>query len=309
MKRMPQPIPYQGSKRNIAAQILSILPNDFDTLIEPFAGSAAVSIRAAYAGGAQFFHLNDLNTPLMDLLNLIVNEPDRIAADYERLWHQQLGRERDFYDEVRARFNAESRPDLLLYLLARCVKASVRYNAEGEFNQSPDNRRKGRRPQSMREDIYAVSRLLKGRTRITSCDFTSTIGILNPSTDLLYMDPPYQGTSGGRDSRYCSGVDLAALIGFLEELNSRNAMFVLSYDGRKGSKAYGRRLPAELNLVHVFIEAGRSTQSTLLGRRDVTLESLYLSPSLIERIESAEEKIEKLKRWKSSSMQLELTLV
>lgn len=245
----------------------------------------------------------------MDLLNLIVNEPDRIAADYDRFWHQQLGRERDFYDEVRARFNAESRPDLLLYLLARCVKASVRYNAEGEFNQSPDNRRKGRRPQSMRENIYAVSRLLKGRIRITSCDFTSTIGILNPSTDLLYMDPPYQGTSGGRDSRYCSGVDLAALIGFLEELNSRNAMFVPSCDGRKGSKAYGRRLPAELNLVHVFIEAGRSTQSTLLGRRDVTLESLYLSPSLIERIESAEEKIEKLKRWKSSSMQLELTLV
>ena len=309
MKRMPQPIPYQGSKRNIAPQILSILPNDIDTLIEPFAGSAAVSIRAAYAGAAQFFHLNDLNTPLMDLLNLIVNEPDRIAADYERLWHQQLGRERDFYDEVRARFNAASRPDLLLYLLARCVKASVRYNAEGEFNQSPDNRRKGRRPQSMRKDIYAVSRLLMGRTRITSGDFTSTIGILNPSTDLLYMDPPYQGTSSGRDSRYCSGIDLAALIGFLEELNSRNAMFVLSYDGRKGSKAYGRRLPAELNLVHVFIEAGRSTQSTLLGRRDVTLESLYLSPSLIERIESAEEKIEKLKRWKSSSMQLELTLV
>lgn len=309
MKRMPQPIPYQGSKRNIAAQILSILPKDIDTLIEPFAGSAAVSIRAAYVGAAHSFYLNDLNRPLMDLLSLIVNDPNRIATDYDRLWHQQLGREREFYDEVRAQFNATNRPDLLLYLLARCVKASVRYNAEGEFNQSPDNRRKGRRPQSMRKDIDAVSRLLKGKTRITSRDFISTIDTLNVSTDLLYMDPPYQGTSSGRDARYCSGVDLAVLTDFLEELNARDAMFVLSYDGRKGSKTYGRRLPAELNLVHVIIEAGRSTQSTLLGRRDVTFESLYLSPPLIERIESAAEKIEKLTRWKSSSMQLELTLV
>ena len=309
MKRMPQPIPYQGSKRNIAAQILSILPADIDTLIEPFAGSAAVSIRAAYAGLANSFHLNDLNKPLMDLLCLIVNQPDRIASDYERLWHQQLGRERAFYDEARAQFNATNPPDLLLYLLARCVKASVRYNAAGEFNQSPDNRRKGRRPHSMRADIHAVSQLMQGRTRITTSDFTSTIDHLNPASDLLYMDPPYQGTSGGRDARYCSGVDLSALIGFLAELNAQGAMFVLSYDGRKGSKTYGRTLPEELNLVHVLIEAGRSTQSTLLGQRDVTYESLYLSSALIERIEPAAKKIEKLTRWKSSSAQLELTLV
>ena len=52
--------------------------------------------------------VNDLNRPLMDLLCLIVNEPDRIASDYERIWHQQLGRERAFYDEVRAQFNAQT---------------------------------------------------------------------------------------------------------------------------------------------------------------------------------------------------------
>ncbi len=308
MKRMPQPIPYQGSKRNIAAQILSLLPGDIDTLIEPFAGSAAISIRAAYAGLARSFHLNDLNRPLTDLLRLIVNEPDRIASDYEHLWHQQLGREREFYDEARARFNTTKRPDLLLYLLARCVKASVRYNAAGEFNQSPDNRRKGRLPQSMREDIHRVSRLLKGKTRITCCDFTATIDYLDPATDLLYMDPPYQGTSNGRDARYCSGVNLSSLIGFLAELNSQNAMFVLSYDGRKGSKTYGRRLPQELNLAHVMIEAGRSTQSTLLGRQDLTHESLYLSPALLDRIELAAERIEKLSKWRSSSTQLKLNL-
>ncbi len=296
MSQMPQPVPYQGSKRHIAAQILTLLPADIDTLVEPFAGTAALSIRAASVGLARSYYLNDLNGPLMDLLDLIINEPDRIASDYEYLWYQQLGREREFYDEVRAQFNATNRPDLLLYLLARCVKASVRYNGAGEFNQSPDNRRKGRRPQSMKENILTVSRLLKGKTRITNYDFTATVEDLNPVCDLVYMDPPYQGTSSGRDSRYCSGVELSVLIEFLERLNTRNVMYALSYDGQKGSRTYGSMLPEELGLTHVLIEAGRSTQSTLLGRQDITHESLYLSSALLERADFILEKLKKFDR-------------
>ena len=242
----------------------------------------------------------------MDLLDLIINEPDRIASDYEYLWHQQLGREREFYDEVRVQFNATYRPDLLLYLLARCVKASVRYNGAGDFNQSPDNRRKGRRPQSMKENILAVSRLLKGRTRITNYDFPATIEELNPASDLVYMDPPYQGTSSGRDSRYCSGVALPVLVEFLESLNSRNVMYALSYDGQKGARTYGIMLPEELGLTHVLIEAGRSTQSTLLGRQDITRESLYLSSALIERVDSIPEKLKRFDRGLAAPTQSEI---
>jgi DNA adenine methylase len=68
---------------------------------------------------------------------------------------------------VRAEFNKTKRPDYLLYLLARCVKASVRYNANGDFNQSPDNRRLGRNPQQMMDDILFVSKLLFGKTTAT----------------------------------------------------------------------------------------------------------------------------------------------
>ena len=306
MRQMPQPIPYQGSKRQIAAQILTLLPADIDTLVEPFAGSAALSIRAASIGLARSYYLNDLNGPLMDLVDLIINDPNRIASDYEYLWHQQLGREREFYDEVRAQFNETNRPDLLLYLLARCVKASVRYNGAGDFNQSPDNRRKGRRPQSMKQNILAVSRLLKGRTKITSFDFPATIEDLNPAYDLVYMDPPYQGTSSGRDSRYCSGVALPVLVKFLERLNTRNVMYALSYDGQKGSRTYGSMLPEGLGLTHVLIEAGRSTQSTLLGRQDITHESLYLSSALIERADSITEKLKKFERRMLAPTQTEI---
>jgi len=309
MKRMPQPIPYQGSKRNIAAQILSVIPDGTHNLIEPFAGSAAISIRAAYVGKAQHFHLNDLNRPLINLLDRIIHTPGEIASDYERLWNSQLGRERAYYDEVRAEFNRTDRPDLFLYLLARCVKASVRYNTNGEFNQGPDNRRKGRHPESMRAEIFAVSELLKGRTTLTCDDFRNTIHNLNRTTDLIYLDPPYQGTSGGRDSRYCSGISLSSLIGFLADLNAKKVMYILSYDGRKGSTIYGKKLPDTLGLVHMEIDAGRSTQSTLLGKTDVTYESLYLSSELYKRLGSNPRELGNLASWQSSHSQLELALV
>jgi DNA adenine methylase len=309
MKKLPQPIPYQGSKRNIARQILKAFPQEVETLVEPFAGSAAVSVAAAYYQKAQKFHLNDLNKPLMDLLEMIVNQPQQIANAYEKLWHEQLGRRRAFYDRVRDEFNRTHRPDHMLYLLARCVKASVRYNADGEFNQSPDNRRKGRKPDSMRQEILGVSRLLHDRTTITSVDYKDLVDTISQS-DLVYMDPPYQGTSQNKDPRYYSGLNFNELIGFLHELNKRQILFILSYDGRTGNKTYGEKLPAALNLYRLEIYAGRSSQATLLGKKANTYESLYLSPALTEQLQPPHlEKLLFMKQQATSPRQLELGIV
>lgn len=284
MKKMPQPIPYQGSKRKMARQILAYFPDHVTTLVEPFAGSAAISVAAAYHRKATHFYLNDINEPLMRLLEMIINEPKKIADRYEKLWNAQLGREKAFYNEVRAKFNQTQRPADLLYLLARCVKAAVRYNSNGDFNQSPDNRRKGRRPATMRQEIMMVSNLLQGRTKITSTDYKEVLDSIS-KTDLVYMDPPYQGTSGRRDKRYYSGVPFDELVEVLETLNHRRVMFILSYDGRRGGKRYGQTLPDELGLHQFEIQAGRSTQSTLLGGKDLTFESLYLSDALVARLD------------------------
>jgi len=58
-----------------------------------------------------------------------------------------------------------------------------------------------------------------------------------------------------------------------------------SYDGRTGQKVHGRPLPRDLRLCHIELAAGRSSQETLLGRAEITYESLYLSPALTERLE------------------------
>jgi DNA adenine methylase len=280
VSKVPQPIPYQGSKRLIATEILNYFPHKVGTLFEPFAGSAALSVRAALEGKAVRFFLNDKNAPLMSLLQSIIDTPYKIANEYEQLWHAQQGNERAYYDIIRNEFNNTHRPAYLLYLLARCVKASVRYNAKGDFNQSPDNRRRGRTPDSMRSEIHRLSRLLNQKITITANNYTSILSHINPKTDLVYLDPPYQGTSGKRDPRYFGGVQREELIAFLETLNARHIRYLLSYDGRRGTKQYGFDLPPHLCLVRTEICAGRSTQATLLGQRATTYESIYISPTL-----------------------------
>lgn len=102
---IPHPIPYQGSKRLLADLILSYFPVNVARLVEPFARSGALSIAAARRKYADTFYLNDTNRALMDLWRAILETPQDLADAYETLWKQQRGREREFYDEVRAQFN------------------------------------------------------------------------------------------------------------------------------------------------------------------------------------------------------------
>ncbi len=283
MKNIPHPIQYQGSKRNLAPIILRYVPKNINRLIEPFSGSAAISIAVAARQIAKSYLINDLNKPLAELLQLIVESPIETASFYENIWNEQHSDSLEHYYKVRSDFNRTQDPRLFLYLLARCVKGSVRYNSDGMFNQSPDKRRHGTQPKTMRTNIYGVSTLLNGKTEFSSSDYRDVLTKTKP-TDLVYMDPPYQGVCGERDSRYFSGIHHNDFISALEELNSREISYIVSYDGRRGDKTFGELLPNSLGLTRIELEAGRSSQATLLGRDEVTYESLYLSHALTDKL-------------------------
>src|ERR1035437_10165778 len=263
--KLPHPIPYQGSKRNLADQILRLFPDEFDRLIEPFAGSAAITIASAFYFKANHFVINDINKPLTKLWEVMINNPNSIIKSYHDIWHGQHDNEAEYYYEIREKFNDTQKPEYLLFLLAKCVKAEVRYNAKGGLNQSPDNRRLGRSPQMMRDDILRVSHLLKGKTEIYSLDYSK---ILDKATsdDLIYMDPPYQGTGLNGGFNYLGNIEIENFIVSLFELNHKNIPFILSYDGRTGDKIFGIPLPENLKLTKIEINAGRSTQ---IGRAHV----------------------------------------
>jgi len=281
--KIPHPIPYQGSKRYLASQILSYFPTQIDRVIEPCAGSAAITLAACTNGLASRYHLNDLNEPLIALWKQIINSPGQISRKYEKLWEAQHSGSKKHYYAVRKKFNETGRPDYFLYLLTRCVKAAVRYNPLGEFNQSPDNRRFGTHPTLMKKRIFTASKLLKNKTEFSAHDYTDVVKIAQPN-DLVYFDPPYQGVCTNRNSRYFQGIDYEELISVLETLNQRNISFLVSYDGKTGNKKHGKMLPEKLELFQVKLKAGRSSQATLLGRSRNIYESLYISRALQERL-------------------------
>jgi DNA adenine methylase len=102
--------------------------------------------------------------------------------------------------------------------------------------------------------------------------------------DIVYMDPPYQGVSNVRDSRYLSGIDYNEFVEAIDRLNSRGIDFLISYDGKCGDKEYGEDLPTELGLQKVLLKAGLSSQSLLLGKKEVTYEALYISRGLQQKV-------------------------
>jgi len=277
----PHPIPYQGSKRLLAPAILSFIQKgNFTRLIEPFAGSAAVTLAAAQKNLFAEYVIADVLRPLTDIWRAVVGNPKKLSKDYRRLWESQSKTDsNERFNQIRAEFNDDQDPAKLLYLLARCVKNAVRFSTRGEFNQSPDKRRQGMRPGTMDLEIHAAHRLLHGRTQVICGDFREVLTMAN-NRDLVYMDPPYQGVSNVRDRRYIQGVQRGDMIGVLQTLNQRSVQYILSYDGHCGGKTYGEPLPADLGAHQLLLEAGRSSQATLSGRDYVTVESVYLSAGL-----------------------------
>lgn len=278
--KSPHIVQYQGSKRILAPQILQYMPKKFNRLIEPFSGMAAITIAVAMEKKASEYIINDLNEPLVRILREAVENPLGLVEDYRKVWEEQFGYPEgsvEHYYKIREKFNAgEKNAANMLYLLARCVKGSVRYSGNGMFNQSPDKRRHGTSPKNLAKNISLISSILKGKSQFMSSDYRTILKLANPG-DLVYMDPPYQGVCNNRDNRYFSGIEFDDFVMSIDDLNKRGIDFIISYDGTCGEKKYGTDLPETLGLKKVLLNAGLSSQSLLLGKKEVTYESLYLS--------------------------------
>ena len=282
--KTPHIVQYQGSKRKLAPQILQYMPERFDRLVEPFSGMAAISIATAMEHRASSYVINDLNKPLVNMLREAVETPSQLVEEYRKVWAEQFeygDKHVEHFYVVRDRFNSgEDTPANLLYLIARCVKGAVRYGGSGNFNQSPDKRRHGTNPDKLEQNVYAISNLLKGKTSFYALDYHDIFEMVQPG-DLVYMDPPYQGVTNVRDNRYFSGVPFDEFAEAIQILNDKQVDYLISYDGSCGGKEYGEDLPDSLRCKKILLNAGFSSQATLLGKKSTTFEALYVSESLI----------------------------
>ena len=130
--KLPHPIPYQGSKRNLADQIMRFYPDNFDRLIEPFAGSAAMTIASAFYFKANHFIINDINEPLTQLWDSIINNPKTIIKQYYDIWHGQHGNEEEYYYQIRDKFNETKKGDPFLK-----IDIGIQNNDSFEIDEIP----------------------------------------------------------------------------------------------------------------------------------------------------------------------------
>lgn len=286
MSKVPHLVQYQGSKRNLAPEILKYIPKSTKRIIEPFAGTGAVSILAAQQDICSCFLLNDINEPLVNLLKTCVNTPNILTEQYSKIWNGQFENGQnnvDYFYKIREEFNNGMQdPARMLFLLSRVVKGAIRYNAQGAMNQSCDKRRYGTKPSIIEINANRISKLLFDKTEFYSMDYKKIIDLVKPG-DLVYLDPPYQGTSNNintHDKRYIQGIDFDEFVKILDLLNSKAVNYIVSYDGMTGNRKIGKDLPDYLDLIHLYITSGISAQSTLNGKREITYESLYLSKNL-----------------------------
>ena len=216
---------WAGSKQNIIGRIKAVLPAG-RTLIEPFAGSCAVSLNTDYRN----YLLSDINQDLINLYKNLQTEGEPFIQ-YCRTFFTEENKTRERFIELRHIFNNTSdirlKAALFLYLNRFCYNGLCRYNSKGIFN-SPFGRLK---PYFPEEEMRNFHKKLK-YARFECSDFRD---IMNRAREgcVVYADPPYDPlTSTSNFTTYSAGgfnrKDQADLVKLAHQLTERGVPVLIS---------------------------------------------------------------------------------
>ena len=260
-------IKWSGSKRSQASEIVKLLPS-IQRYYEPFIGGASV----ANMVNPQHGICSDICVPLIKLWNIIKLDPESLYISYNDAWTRLQNEGYQVYYEIRDNFNKTQSPHDLLFLSRTCVNGLIRFNKDGQFNNSLHHTRKGINPLTLKKILLDWSEKIRtiefrdGDYRDTTKDITKN--------DFIYLDPPYFNTKG----RYYGTIDYEEFLAYLETLISKNIKFALSFDGTREDVDYTINLPKELYKRHIMLESGNSSFKKVMDKRsEKVCESLYLS--------------------------------
>jgi DNA adenine methylase len=175
---------WAGGKFRVLDEILPRLPGG-SRLIEPFAGSAAVSLNAGYSSGI----VADSNRDLINLYRSIQVDADRFISETRQLFGGAYNN-RSAFDALRSEFNESAdafrRSVIFVYLNRHGFNGLCRYNGSGRFNV-PFGRYKC--PGLPSAEIEAFAERTAALQFIRQ-DFETTMAE-SQHGDVIYCDPPY----------------------------------------------------------------------------------------------------------------------
>lgn len=287
-------IKWSGSKSRVSKVLSLLFPHINGKFIEPFVGGGAMLSRRPVADAVA----GDVIPELIELWKVIQSSPSVVAEEYQNRWSGLQNNGYEYYYAIRDNFNSSRNPHDLLFLSRTCVNGLIRFNKDGDFNNSLHHTRPGIAPQSMREVINYWSNAIQG-VKFVCSDYRKTLEFAQPN-DLIFLDPPYEGTKG----RYKpDNFDLPPFWRALEQLNHIGAKWVLTMDGQAGEREYSSSIPSHL-YVHKFpLPTGNSPFTKLMNSGiDAVVESVYLNYELPPKtLNQFHENIQKKTRGKGGA--------
>ena len=268
MKSKIQPLlKWAGGKRQLLANILPLVPKEYNCYIEPFVGGASVfmSISPTHA------IVNDLNS---ELINVYITVRDYPTELIELLKEHSQKHCKEYYYETRQldRSDGYETTDMvtkaarIIYLNHTCYNGLYRVNRNGYYN-TPIGRYK--QPQILNEEnIKNVHYYFSNNEiRFMSGDYLKTLKLARKD-DFVYLDPPYDPISESSSftmytSEGFSKRDQETLRDECNRLNSIGVKFMLS----NSDTPFIRELYKNYN-IHV-ITASRNINSNGEKRKKV----------------------------------------
>ena len=214
----------------------------------------------------------DICKPLIDLWVQIRDNPEVVSEEYKCRWDKLQKEGSDVYYEIRDDFNKNQSPFDFLFLTRTCANGLIRFNQNGEFNNSFHITRNGINPETLTKIIMDWSLHIKN-TLFYSNDYHATTESAK-SGDIIYLDPPYFHSKG----QYYGKIQFDDFIKYLEDLNRRNIKYILSFDGKREDKTYTVDIPSELYKRHELLQFGNSTFKKVMDKKtEKVFESLYMN--------------------------------
>jgi DNA adenine methylase len=217
---------WAGGKYKVLPRIFAALPPG-SRLIEPFAGSAVVSLNADYPRRLAA----DSNRDLINLYRSITVDVAKFINETENLFVEACNT-RESFEGLRSEFNASDDPFrrsvLFVYLNRHCFNGLCRYNAKGAFNVPFGRYRSPTLPR--REIEFFASRAAS--IQFEHGSFEAVMSEARPG-DVVYCDPPYAPLSiTANFTGYTDGIfgerEQRRLASLARDLQSRGIPVVIS---------------------------------------------------------------------------------
>lgn len=225
---------WAGNKTAIMSELKKHLP-DGPRLVEPFAGSCAVMMATDYP----YYLVADINPDLINLYQVIKEDVNSFIHLVERIF-SKFTTEEDYY-KCRQFFNTVplepiEKAAYFLFLNRHCYRGLCRYNQRGLFNVPYGNYKK---PYLPVDEVRAFAEKAVRATFICA-SYNETLAMLQAG-DVVYCDPPYDGTFSGYHTAGFSDDDQYDLASILVRRSSEGHPIIVSNSDTRLIRSFYRK--------------------------------------------------------------------